>query len=52
MFTNHNTKDIYEKKVENGGDADRRERERLLKQEAAVHKCSSRWVFLKNLQYS
>ena len=38
MFTNHYTKDIYEKKVENVG-----EREKIsLKQETAVRRCSSR----------
>ena len=48
MFKNHNTKAIYEKKVENRGERSKmrereRERERiLLKQEAAPRRCSSR----------
>ena len=48
MFENHNTKAIYEKKVENRGERSKmrereRERERiLLKQEAAPRRCSSR----------
>ena len=43
MFTNHNTKDIYENNVENRGQRDRKKKERekiLLKQEPTIRRCS------------